>query len=368
LLTAQLTGAEQVDLERQAVSRPLLVIALVEDPSHVCCRYRMAAYRPFLESGGHRLELRCWPKSVPEWLRLGRNLREADVVIAQRRLLPRWQLLLLRRAASLLLYDCDDALFLRDSYAVKGLDSARRRRRFAAIVRAADEVIVGNSFLRFQAARWTSLNRVHVIPTCVDPAQYPLAEHRQGGETAQLVWIGSSSTLRGLERARAILEVVGQCNPGLTLKLVSDRFLELRHARVIPRIWSPGDEAVELATADIGISWLPDDRWSQGKCGLKILQYMAAGLPVVANPVGVQADLVRAEENGLLGTTPEQWAAAVSRLVRDPALRRQMGQAGRRHLEDRFDVAAGARLWLDLLDRLWITRTWRRWHSGAARS
>ena len=34
------------------------------------------------------------------------------------------------------------------------------------------------------------------------------------------------------------------------------------------------------------MSWLPDDLWSRGKCGLKVLQYQAAGLPVVANPVG----------------------------------------------------------------------------------
>ena len=107
-----------------------------------------------------------------------------------------------------------------------------------------------------------------------------------------------------------------------------------------------------MATSDIGISWLPDDTWSQGKCGLKVLQYMAAGLPVVANPVGVQAEMVRHGETGFLAETPDQWAEAVGRLARDPALRRTMGRAGRRRVETGFSVAFGAGRWLEVLRRL----------------
>jgi glycosyltransferase involved in cell wall biosynthesis len=97
---------------------------------------------------------------------------------------------------------------------------------------------------------------------------------------------------------------------------------------------------------------VPDDLWSRGKCGLKVLQYMAAGLPVVANPVGVQADLVRQGETGFLAETPDQWAEAVGRLGSDPALRRRMGRAGRQRVEAEFSVAAGAACWVELLERL----------------
>ena len=75
------------------------LVALVESPDHVCCRYRVAAYRPFLEAAGHRLDLRPWPKRWWSRLRLGRALRGADAVILQRKLLPVWLLYLLRRAA-----------------------------------------------------------------------------------------------------------------------------------------------------------------------------------------------------------------------------------------------------------------------------
>ena len=74
------------------------------------------------------------------------------------------------------------------------------------------------------------------------------------------------------------------------------------------------------------MSWLPDDLWSRGKCGLKVLQYQAAGLPVVANPVGCQAEMIRPGENGFLATTPDEWVDAVRQLAGDPELRRRMGR------------------------------------------
>jgi glycosyltransferase involved in cell wall biosynthesis len=116
--------------------------------------------------------------------------------------------------------------------------------------------------------------------------------------------------------------------------------------------WSQATEAIELASADIGISWLPGDLWSRGKCCLKVLQYMAAGLPVVANPVGMQAHLVRHGKSGFLVETPEQWAEAIGRLTHDPDLRRQMGRAGRERIEQEFSVVMGARRWLDVLGKV----------------
>ncbi len=324
--------------------------ALVESPTHVCCRYRLAALRPFLEAAGHQLDLQPRPDSAWGWMSLTRPLNSTDVVILQRKLLTRWQLYLLRRAARTLIFDFDDAVFLRDSYAAKGLHSRTRRYRFRNLICAADRVIAGNAFLRDQAARWTTPGRVHLVPTCVNPALYPLASHRRPAGTAQLVWVGSASTLQGLERMQPLLEALGRDCPGLCLKLVCDRFLSLRRLPVLPCPWSEAREGDELAAADIGVSWVPDDLWSRGKCGLKVLQYMAAGLPVVANPVGVQAEMVRHGETGFLTDTPAQWTEAVRRLTHDPELRRRMGRAGRRLLETRYSVATAARHWLALLD------------------
>jgi glycosyltransferase involved in cell wall biosynthesis len=326
--------------------------ALVKNPQHVCCRYRLTAFAPFLHQAGHRLELCSWPVSWWRRLWLGRRVRGADLVIVQRRLLRRWQLALLRRNTRLLVFDFDDALFLRDSYADNAGRWSDRRSRFAATVRSADAVVAGNSFLAAEADRWTGTRRALVIPTCIDPARYLLARHVRAEGGVQLAWIGSASTLRGLEAIQPLLNYLGQQWPGLRLKLICDRFLRLRHLPVIECPWSEAGEAAALASADIGISWLPDDPWSRGKCALKVLQYMAAGLPVVANPVGVQAELVVPGETGFLAETPQEWADAVRRLARDPALRQSMGRAGRQRVETEFSVSSGAARWLSLLEHL----------------
>jgi glycosyltransferase involved in cell wall biosynthesis len=158
--------------------------------------------------------------------------------------------------------------------------------------------------------------------------------------------------LRGLERARPILEALGREVPGLKLKLICDHFLTLQHLPVHPCSWSEATEAAEIAAADIGLSWVPDDPWSRGKCGLKVMQYLAAGLPVVANPVGVQTEMVRHGETGFLASTIDEWVQAVRTLARDPTLRRRMGAAGRRLVEANYRVECGGEKWVRLLRSL----------------
>jgi glycosyltransferase involved in cell wall biosynthesis len=325
------------------------LVALVESPDHVCCRYRIAAFRPHLEAAGNQLDLRPWPKRWWSRLRLGHALRDADVVILQRKLLPIWLLYLLRCAAPRLVFDFDDAVFLRDSYSPKGLHSASRLHRFMATVETADAVVAGNPYLADEASRWVAApGRVQVVPTCVEPSRYTPARHEGAG--IEMVWVGSSSTLRGLEAVRPLLEEIGRGVPEARLKLVSDRFLRLNHLPIVECDWSQSHEAADIAAADVGVSWVPDDLWSRGKCGLKVLQYMAAGLPVVANPVGVQADLVRHGETGFLARTSAEWIEALRCLSVDPELRLRLGAAGRRRVAAEFSVEAGAARWLGVLN------------------
>jgi glycosyltransferase involved in cell wall biosynthesis len=167
-----------------------------------------------------------------------------------------------------------------------------------------------------------------------------------------LVWVGSQSTLRGLERFTRTLSAVGRTVPGTRLTLVCDRFLTIPGLPIDECTWREDTEAHDIAHADVGISWIPDDAWSRGKCGLKVLQYQAAGLPVIANPVGVHAEMVRNGETGFAATTTDEWVSAVARLVADPALRQRMGRVGRRQVEEKYSVAAGARQWVAALERL----------------
>jgi glycosyltransferase involved in cell wall biosynthesis len=324
--------------------------ALVEAENHVCCRYRLAAFRAALAAAGHSLELYPLPRTWPGRLALGRGLDSYDAVILQRKLLPRFVLALVRRRVRRLIFDFDDAVWLRDSYSAKGFDDPRRARRFRATVQACDRIVAGNEYLAREACRWVPCRRVTVIPTCVDPDQYlPLAPRLS---PLTMVWVGSSSTLRGLEQFAPTLTAIGQAIPGIRLKLICDRFIEIPRLPVDRCSWSQERESFDIAAADIGIGWVPDDPWSRGKCGLKVLQYQAAGLPVVANPVGVQADFVRDGVTGFHAATSTEWVAAMRRLAADASLRQRLGEAGRLQIEKQYSVAAGAERWLKVLERM----------------
>jgi len=90
------------------------------------------------------------------------------------------------------------------------------------------------------------------------------------------------------------------------------------------------------------VSWLPEDLWSRGKCGLKVLQYQSAGLPVVANPVGAHGEMIKAGETGILATSPDEWVAAVTLLAGDARLRRKMGLIARQRVEANYSISAWA--------------------------
>lgn len=154
------------------------------------------------------------------------------------------------------------------------------------------------------------------------------------------MWIGSASTLQGLELRRDLWEYLGRQVPELRLRVICDRFPDFGLPPVIPIRWSERTEVAEVSVGDVGINWMPDDLWSLGKCGLKILQYQAAGLPVIANPVGIHKILIEPGATGFLTQTPEEWLEAIKLLAAEPALRRRMGKAARARVEADYSVAS----------------------------
>jgi glycosyltransferase involved in cell wall biosynthesis len=324
------------------------LLALVEARDHVCFRYRIDAFSSALTQAGVTLvQQPLEPDPLGRWKQLGR-IREFDAVILQRKLLPGWQFHRLRRNAKRLIFDFDDAVLYRDSYSTKGPISRSRTRRFARTVNAADVVLAGNPFLADCAIQvGARSDRVQLMPTCIDMDHYRILDRPTPSEVPQLVWIGSSSTLNGLERERSLWESLGEELPGLTMKIICDRFPEFRGVIVRSVPWSRQTEAHELARGGIGIGLLPDDLWSLGKCGLKILQYQAAGLPVIANPIGAHRDLVHPGVNGYLPSSLEEWIAAVRTLSTDDEARLMMGEAGRRQVESGYSTRVWAEVFVN---------------------
>lgn len=326
------------------------VIALIEAPDHVSARYRLQAFIPALARAGCTLVLEPIPRGALERIRLFSRLRRFDAVLLQRQLLPVPEYRYLRRMARRLIYDFDDAMLYRDSYHPRGHSSVQRARRFSAIVRSADTVIAGNAFLKDCAIESGARRAdVAVMPTCVEPERYPPRGASSRAQDLEMVWIGSSSTLAGLERQRPLLQRLGREIPCLRLRLICDRFVNFDPLPVIQVVWAEATEAASIAQADFGISWMPDDAWSKGKCGLKVLQYGAARIPTIANPVGVHREIIADGVTGLLAVTEDQWLEAVRTLTRDPVVRAAMGTQARLAVEQSYSVAAHAADFVSIL-------------------
>ncbi len=316
-------------------------LALVDAPDHVCCRYRVRAFEPALTRAGWSFDVVALARGVGGRLAQLARLPVYDAIVLQRKVLPAWQILALRRKTRRLIFDFDDAVLHRDSYDPRGPISVQRERRFSATVRAADAVIAGNDFLADCARRaGAAADRVRVIPTCIDTDRYdpPVNRNGGGGGGLDLVWVGSSSTLKGLEAGRLLWDRIAREVPGVRMRVVCDRFPRFEVMPVVETVWSEATEAEAIGLGGVGISLVPDDLWSRGKCGLKVLQYQAASLPVLANPVGVHPEMIEPGQTGWLPRSPRDWVEAVRTLADDPASRIKMGRNARANVETRYSV------------------------------
>jgi glycosyltransferase involved in cell wall biosynthesis len=303
-------------------------------------RYRALQFFPLWQAAGFEPSHVTASGGAGALLAMLRLARRADVVVVLRKTFPPPLLWLLRRAARRLVFDFDDAIFCNTD----GTPSRTRMARFAAMARACDHVTAGNAFLARHAATFNPA--VTVIPTCVDAARYRV-EAGKPADALDLVWIGSHSTRKYLAEAMPWLQAaaakVAGLRPagstlGVRLKIVADFDLPGCGVATLPVPWRADTEARELAASHIGIAPMRDDDWSRGKCALKVLQYMAAGLPVVSSDAGANAEVIAEGATGFLVTTPGEWADRICRLAGDAGLRRQMGEAGRRRVEADYSV------------------------------
>ena len=208
-----------------------------------------------------------------------------------------------------------------------------------AVMRGAALVVVGNAYLADRAHR-AGARRVEVVPSVIDLDRYTPATP-DPTRPFTIGWIGSPGSERLLGSLRDVLADLTA--GGLArLVLVGAEGTHLPGVVFEPRPWSEASEVDEIRTFDVGIMPLPDEPWTRGKCGYKLIQYMGAALPVVASPVGVNTEIIDDGMNGFLAATPEAWKAALRTLRDDPVRARAMGERGRRRVEDRYSLAVAA--------------------------
>lgn len=202
-------------------------------------------------------------------------------------------------------------------------------------MRRAAVVIVGNEYLG-DRAKQAGAKRVVLLPTVVDATRYAVVE-KVNAQSVTIGWIGQPSTAKYLSQLVPELNGI-LAKHGARIVAIGPKAEQFQFLPVVVKPWTEDSEVAEIQQFDIGIMPLSESLWERGKCGYKLIQYMACGKPVVATPIGVNNIIVRHGENGFLANTFTEWCDALDKLCEDAVLRKRMGEEGRKIVEENYSL------------------------------
>lgn len=338
--------------KRGRVGGPLRILALTRyGPRAASTRQRFVQYAPALAEAGMELTLSpllddayvaglvtgarpsrlSIARGYVERLKRVASARDFDLIWLHYEAFPYLPALFERLpllAGRPVVYDADDAFFHAYDQSPSALVRRVLGRKLEPLLRRVSAATCGNDYVAVHARRFC--DRVLVVPTVVDTSVYrPLAEPRTGPPV--IGWIGSPSTWA---QVRPMLPLLAELHRdhGIRFRAVGAGVAaEADRQEGLDLIeWREDGEVAEVQAMDVGIMPLIDSPFIRGKSGYKLIQYMACGLPTVASPIGVNAEIVEPGRTGFLATSEEEWRSALVRLIKDADLRGTLGAEGRR--------------------------------------
>jgi glycosyltransferase involved in cell wall biosynthesis len=319
----------------------------------------------------------AWVESQWFLLQLVRRVRRYDRCYLYRIPISGWAARLLAAHRDRLVYDFDDAIDVQDGTGAL-LERIRQRvwhRGLQRAIRCCHVIVTSNE--RNAEVVSSMGGRAVVVPTSVDVERYAAAAAQtdtaaesaaaaaeveaagpapRGGADAQtrtqtgtrsdtaprrlvLGWIGTPSTSAYLPLLEEPLLAVAQAHD-IEIRLIGAGRNPFARLPASVRAWSLATETQEIAAFDIGLMPMPDTPWTRGKAALKALQYGAAGIPTIASWTTTNEQILGTDEGTLYCRTADDWRAAVERLLRDAALRHDLGTRARRRVDAHYSVSA----------------------------
>ena len=253
--------------------------------------------------------------------------------------LPAWFETALTKSKIPLIVDYDDAFFHRYDQHSSNAVKFFLKYKIDKVMNSADLVVAGNRYLSDRAIK-NKTKKVVILPTVVDINCYS-TESLSDDKLFTIGWIGSPSTAKYLFVIQNALEVIYKLGD-VKVVLVGSGSMEMENLPLEIRKWNESTEVKDIQSFDVGIMPLTDSLWERGKCGFKLIQYMACGKPVVASPIGINAEIVKHGVNGFLANNQEEWVKYFEILRNDRDLRKRMGIAGRKLVEEKYSLQVNA--------------------------
>ena len=325
------------------------ILFLVQGLDVAASRYRVLQYLPYLKEHGIEASVQRFPKGFFNKLKVFKSVNQYDILFIQRKRFPVLWLKLIRKNARKIVYDFDDSVMFRNSKYVSP-ESNTRVKMFKNMVNASDYVIAGNEYLQKNTTPFT--HNVTIIPSPIDMSLYPLKKYSEKNDNITLGWIGATGSIHYLEKMKPVFEALGKKYEDLRLKIICNVFFDCDNITVEKKLWSEQEEVADIQSFDIGLMPLMDDPWSHGKCGLKILQCLATGVPVVCSPAGVNKEIVKNGVHGFWANTREEWIEKLEILINDPVRRERMGMEGRKRVIEHYSLEANAPRMLKIFQQL----------------
>ena len=246
-----------------------------------------------------------------------------------------WLALVLKKRV---VYDFDDAIWIPNTSSDNKIAAGMKAFwKVAKICKWSAVVLAGNDYLAAYAKN-SGAGKVVFLPTVVDTRNkyiYSARKHRK--DPVVVGWTGSHSTLKYLELLIPVLQEL-QTALDFTFLVIADKNPRLPLSRFEFLPWNTVTEMDDLLRIDIGVMPLTSDKWSEGKCGFKLIQYMALGTAAIASPVGVNKKIVEDGINGFLCTSPDEWKQVLGTLITNAGLRMQIGASGRSTIQEAYSL------------------------------
>jgi glycosyltransferase involved in cell wall biosynthesis len=258
----------------------------------------------------------------------------SDLTWIERNFLPGFESLV-KATRSPRVLDVDDALWVSH---LLGKIGAKK------LAKMVDAVIAGNLYLGEWYGQYCK--NIHIIPTAIDCDRFqPRNENipRRFGDDFIIGWTGTSGNFKYFELMARPLARFLKAHPTSKFLVLADRRPSLQiipesQIQFIP--WSSQNETGIIQQMDVGIMPLFDDEWTKGKCSFKMLQYMAAGIPVIVSPVGMNREVLAKGECGFGVQEEAEWYDALTTLFAHSEMREAMGKAGRKIAQAHYDIPA----------------------------
>jgi glycosyltransferase involved in cell wall biosynthesis len=275
--------------------------------------------------------------------------QDHDLIFIEKELLP-WipyelEYLLIRSHSPYVL-DYDDGIFHNYDLSTNPWIKKVLGQKIDLLMKHSAMVIGGSPYLVNRAIQ-AGAPRVELLPTVIDLDKYPIAA-RLTNDTFTIGWIGSPTTTPYLESLAPVFQSIC-ANGKARVVAIGAKDFQIEGVDLQIKKWSEETEISDLNQIDVGIMPLDDTPWSRGKCGFKLIQYMACAKPVIASPVGINTEIVEDGVNGFLASTDQEWINSLSKLRDNWELQKKMGENGRKKVEEQYCLGVTAPKLLELL-------------------